>query len=506
MTTPDSPNLTAQDARRAARNAGAIAVASIISKGALFFWQLALARALGEADYGVYGTVGAFIAVGTSIMNFGMGPIVIRDVARAPQLAGKYLTATLVMQTLLALLAYGLVNAAAVVGGYDATIQSLLTLAGISLVVDILGNMTNDLLLAQERMLASSLMTIGHIALLIGLAALALVAGWGLVGLYAATIAAGIGRSSLLWLLVLRGGVRPTWPFDRTIAGPLLMNGAPLAISAFLALAYQHADKLMTTRLLDTSETGYLTAAFVIIFGIVELLNTTVLIATYPMLSRYYQDGEGATFGFIIEKLALFTLLVGLPIALALSIFSAEIIVPLFGPNFSPTAQVLRILVWYAAVNMVGNVFAQGLVVQNKQRALLVIRAAGLASNITMNAILIPRIGIIGAALASFAAEMLVVFLLVRYFRATGWDWRRVLPRWLRLLTLSGAVALAMIALGRLHPVLGLVGGPLVYTSGIAYGLVLASDDWDLVYRLVAAMPGGSLILRFWRRDVPLNW
>lgn len=501
-----TPPISAQEARRAARNAGALAAASILSKGALFVWQLILARAIGEAGYGIYGTVGAFIAVGTAIVNFGMGPIVIRDVARAPQQAGKYLTATLVMQTALALLAYGVVNSAALLGGYGPDIRALLALAAISLLVDILGNMTNDLLLAQERMLASSLAAVGHVALLIALAGLALLAGYGLAGVYMATLAAGGVRALALWGLVLRGGVRPAWPFDRTIAGPLLRNGAPLAISAFLALAYQHADKLMTTRLIGTAQTGHLTAAFVIIFGIIELLNTTVLIATYPMMSRYHAAEQGETFGFIVEKLAFFTLFISLPLALVLSIFAAEITVPLFGADFRPAAGALRLLVWYAAAAMVVNVFAQGMVVQNRQRVLLVIRASGLGLNITLNALLIPRIGITGAALASLASEIVVLSLLTWRFQAAGWHWGRLIPRLLRLMILSALVAGGMILLGGAHPLAGIIAGPLLYGIGVLVGRILAPDDWDLLYRLVAAMPGGDLVRRYWRRDVSLNW
>jgi hypothetical protein len=63
-----------------------------------------------------------------------------------------------------------------------------------------------------------------------------------------------------------------------------------------------------------------------------------------------------------------------------------------------------------------------------------------------------------------------------------------------------------MLLLGSLHPLLGLAAGSLVYTGGILAGMVLHSDDWDLVYRLIAAMPGGSLIRKYWRRDVALNW
>jgi O-antigen/teichoic acid export membrane protein len=494
----------AQEARRAVRNASAIAAASILSKGALFAWQLALARALGETLYGVYGTVGAFIAVGTAVVSFGLGPIVIRDVARSPQQAGKYLTATLIMQSALALLAYGLVNGAAWAGGYQPEIRALLALAAFSLLIDVLGNMTNDLLLARERMVESSAVAVGHVALLIVLAGAALLTGQGLIGVYLASLTAGGLRAAVLWGLAARQGMRPAWPFDRAVAGPLLRNGAPLALTAFLSLAYQHADKLMTTRLIGTSDTGYLTAAFVIVFGTIELLSTTILTATYPMMSRYH--GQGDTFGFIVGKLAFFTLLISLPLALALSIFAADIIVPLFGPNYAPTADVLRILIWYTAVTMTANVFAQALIVQNRQRGLLRLRAAGLAVNITLNALLIPRIGITGAALASLVAELLVLGLLLRLFRADGWDLRRLLPRLGRLALLTAAVALALLALRAAHPLIGLAAVPLLYGGAALAARILAPEDWDLLYRLAAAMPGGALVRRWWRRDVPLNW
>lgn len=489
------------EARRAARNAGGIAAASIISKGVLFVWYIVLARALGETHYGIYGTISSFIAVGTAIVNFGMGPIVIRDVARNPAQAGKYLTATLVMQSLLAIVAYGLVNSGAMLGGYDMDIRFYLTVAGISLLVDILGNMTNDLLLAQERMLASALIAIVHIFILIGLAALALALGYGLLGVYIATLLAGLIRSAMLWGLVLRGGVR-LQRLDRSIARPLLVNGAPLAAAAFLSLAYQHADKLMTTRLMDTTQTGYLTAAYVVIFGVIELLNTTILTATYPMMSRYH--GEGETFGFIIEKLVFFTLVISLPIALVLSLFAPYLIIPLFGENYRPTAVVLRILIWYATVAMVTNVFAQALVTQNQQRQLLGVRAAGLGSNILMNALLIFPLGIAGAALASLLAEILVLTVLLRGFHAPGWAQHRILIHWLRLGGVALVVAAVMLAVGQVHFLLGVVAGALIYAFGLAR--VLTAADWDLLYRLLAAMPGGALVLRYWKRDVTVNW
>jgi O-antigen/teichoic acid export membrane protein len=498
-----TPTLSADDARRAARNAGAIAAASLISKGALFAWQLILARALGETVYGIYGTVGAFNAVGTALVGFGLGVIVIREVARHPELAGKYLSATLVLQTALGLLSYILVNATAALTGYPPDIRAYLALAALSLVVDVWGTMAADVLLARERMVIVSALNVAHITGLIALAAVALALGYGLWGVYIATIVAGLGRSLAFWLALRRVDIRPQWPFDRAIAGPLLANGAPLALSAFLALAYQHADKLMTTRFIgDTAQTGYLTAAFIVVFGVIELLSTTVLTATYPLLARY--QGAGDTFGFMVEKLAFFTLVITLPLALALLLFAPALIVPLFGPGYAPTAEVLRVLIWYAVAAMAANIFAQALLAQNRQRRLLAIRASGLGLNIILNLLLIPRLGIIGAALASLGAELLALTALVGSFQAEGWAWRRIVPRLGWLLLLAAAVALAMALVDAALP--GLLLGALIYALGLARGPVFAPADWDLLYRLAAALPGGGLVRRYWRRETAINW
>jgi O-antigen/teichoic acid export membrane protein len=501
-----SPGMGGAEARRAARNAGAIATASILSRGLQFGWQLILVPGLGPEAYGIYGTVAAFIMVGASVPAFGMGAIFIRDIARYPERAGKYLTSTLFIQTVLGLVAYIGVNIAAGVGGYSETVRVFLALAGISLIVDIMGNMCYDLLLAQERMVSTSIVTICHVIALIAFAGIGLASGYGLFGVYIGTILAGVGRSTALWVLVLRNGTRPEWPFDRSIAFPLLMNGAPLALYSFLGLAYQQVDKLVTNRLIGNVDTAYLTAAFVIIFGVSELLNTTVLTAVYPMLSRSYGDGRNPLFGFMVDKLGFFNMLISLPITLTVSIFAAEITVPLFGEKFRPTADVLRILMWYTLLMMSSAVIARGLTVQNRQRIMLAVRTGGLALNIVLLFIFLPMLGVEGAAVASTCAEAVVLFIFFTLFRASGWEIRRILPRLLRLALLGVVVASAMLLLKTVHPVVGIVGGLALFVVGVFVSGVLAADDWDLLYRLLAAMPGGMRVLKYWRRDVKLNW
>ena len=40
---------------------------------------------------------------------------------------------------------------------------------------------------------------------------------------------------------------------------------------------------------------------------------------------------------------------------------------------------------------------------------------------------------------------------------------------------------------------------------GLLLARVLSAEDWDLLYRLAASIPGGGFLTRYWRRDVELT-
>ncbi|MBE2269984.1 MAG: flippase [Anaerolinea sp.] len=486
--------LTGAEARRAARNAGAIAAARVISSGVLFIWQLILGRTLGVAEFGIYGAVNALFSIGATVTSFSLSLIIIRDVARRPDTAGRYLSAALVFQTILALIAYAGINLLAT--NYDEAARAYVAIAGISLFIDMVGNLAYDQLLAQERMVTTSAVEVGHIAARIGLAGAALIAGWGLLGVYAVTLLTGIGRSAVLWWSLRRTGVHPVWRVDPTIARPMLINAAPLALSALVNISYAQADRILSATFLTNKDTGDLNAAFVIIVGVIEILNTTILVALYPMMSR---AGGSNLFHFMVEKLAFFTLLIGMGVGLVFTLFADAIIVPLFGINYIETAAILRVLIWYASITMVFNVFANAMMVENRQRYLSAVHIVGFVLKLIVSFLLIQQYGVIGVVTASVSIECVKLIALAAVTRLA---WGHIAPRLLRLALIVAISAAAMWALGQLHPLIGMAGA-LIYAGGAL--LLLAPDEWDLLYRLVAAAPGGSLITRVWRREVTIS-
>jgi O-antigen/teichoic acid export membrane protein len=505
--THSADHLTAGEARRTARNVSALMVASILSKGILFGWQMLLAGLLGTHDFGIYNTVIALMAVGGTIANFGIGPVAIREVASHPKKADSYAASMLLTQTLLALVAYLLVLALGIAFGYPGNILAYAAIAALSLLIDIFGSIANDLLLARERMVMTSIVEISHIIVRVLLASLALWAGWGLLGVYLATIATGVLRSGVLWTLQWREGLQPRWPIDRGLTWRLLVNSAPLAATALLFQLYQNIDKLMTTSIIGAEGTGYLGLAFMINFGVIELLSSQVLMAVFPLMSRYHASNTPDVFGYLSETLFRFMLIAGLPVALVLSIFADDIILLLFSDEYAAAAGILQILIWYTLLAMLGNVLTRSLLVQNKQNQTFLVRAGSLGLNIALNLFLLtqfrdPR----GAALASVAAEALALVLLMRLFDAPGFQWRQVGNSTLRTLALGLITAAVMVLVGMWQPLAGMLAGGVVYGAGLFAGRVLSEADLDLLYRLLAALPGGDKIRRIWQRDTVINW
>jgi hypothetical protein len=41
-----------------------------------------------------------------------------------------------------------------------------------------------------------------------------------------------------------------------------------------------------------------------------------------------------------------------------------------------------------------------------------------------------------------------------------------------------------------------------VYGTLVIVSRTIAKDDWDLIYRMVMAMPGGSVVGRYWKRKL----
>jgi O-antigen/teichoic acid export membrane protein len=363
----------------------------------------------------------------------------------------------------------------------------LLWVAAGSLLLDALGNIGHNQLLALEKMVTTSTIVVTHIALQIVFTAAVLFAGGGLLGLYVATLAAGLLRAVLYWIALRRVGVSPHFPVQTDIVRVLLVGGLPLAISAFLALIYSHVDRLLVFSVLGEKQAGNVVSAFVVIFGVSEIISVTVLTALFPLMSRMAANQTDAL-RRLTDQLAMLTLLVSLPLAALVSGLAARLAAVLF-PGFVSTSQVLELLIWQAVVQMVGNAYAQLMMVEARQIRLMLYRLAGLTVNIALNLLLLPRIGVQAVSISLLATHIVMLILFLIYRRPDSAA-RASLARQAGGMALAGVLMLGTLLVVRdINPILAALAGSALYVALIVALRVLRPEDWALLRRVVNNLP-----------------
>ena len=96
----------------------------------------------------------------------------------------------------------------------------------------------------------------------------------------------------------------------------------------------------------------------------------------------------------------------GLGVAVVTSILSPWAIALLYGPAFAQAASILSVQIWAGVAVAMSFVHGKWLLAEGLQRYGLIYTIAGAAVNITLNLLLIPRLGAIGAAWATLITQV----------------------------------------------------------------------------------------------------
>ena len=459
---------------------------------AMFGWQVALARELGPAAYGVYGAIGALLVVSAVLPDFGLGLVVARDTAREPASAPRILAASLAIQPSLAILAAVLVTSAGWKLGFASGASLLLPLAALSLVTDTLGNVCHAQFIGAGRLWAPSAISMVHALVLVGAGGILLLRGFGLWGVYCAILGASVVRAALYRYQLGRSGVRAAWPASSSVVRGLLREGWPIALLGLVGLGRLHADKLVVLPVLGSEATGQLQAAFVVVFGTVDLVNGTLLTAVFPAMARAaHGDSPGRLVGQV-ERLSCFALLAGVPLALGGAVFAGRACRLVLGPGFGETPRLIGLFLSAAVATMVGNVLAQTLVVEGRQQTLLAIRTTVLAFFLVLLVALVNRVGLAGAALAALVSEVAGLGLLGWAVRLPGSAWRRLTGSALRIFLAAAASAGAARIVDPASGIRAFVAMAVVYAAAVALLRVVRPEEWLFLRGALRGPAGGA--------------
>jgi O-antigen/teichoic acid export membrane protein len=427
---------------------------AIISKGAAIITALLLFRQLPTSDMGRYTAALTLVSFCAILGNAGLNPLTTREIARRGASGWGWWTSVAPLRLLLALGAYGLLVVVALF--VPRLVDPRLALiAGLLLIPDTLSGA-----------LAATLGGIGYAALASWLDALSnlcgLLATLALVVIWHANVVtlAWLAVALAAWAFMLNGWallrlwrkarfrhkgwhrhkpgrhldsekIRPIWahehvhsthqnaapgeeaqPKQRRLTWQTLhalpkrlfadwkyaMAAAlPLGLGALAATLYFRVDTLFLSAARDGRAVAYYSAPYQIVEAF-WLISTSWNAVMLPAMARRFSP-------LLVERSIALLLGIGLPASLVIAFRAEDIVTLLFGQEYLPAALPLRLVIWVVPILFSYVPLVTALFVHDRQRSVLYVLLINLALALLLDAMLIPRNGVVGASIATLLVE-----------------------------------------------------------------------------------------------------
>jgi O-antigen/teichoic acid export membrane protein len=393
-----------------ADNIGWLVLDKVLRMGIGLLVGVWIARYLGPEQFGLLNYVAALIGLFGALAGMGLQGIVVREIVRFPASREDILGTAAVLQLLAGTLAYGLL----LVTVYH--LRSGEKLA--QLIAAILG----AILLAKATEVAShwfesqvqSKYTVWiqnaafvafacvKITLLLNGASLILFAWAMLAEVLLVALALTI---ALHWL----GPPIPSLRINRLRCLELLRSGWPLMLSNVAIVIYMKIDQIMIGQILGNDAVGIYSAA-VRISEIWYFLATAVAASVLPAVLDAKKKSEELykhRMQRLFDLMTWFAVIVSLPIAF----FAKPLVTMLFGAEYGEAGDILAIHVWATVFVFLGVAGGNWFLAENKQLFSLHRTALGAVTNIFLNMLLIPMMGMVGAAWSTLISYALAAML-----------------------------------------------------------------------------------------------
>jgi O-antigen/teichoic acid export membrane protein len=453
----------------------------------LFLAYLLLTNYLGPYRYGQFQFVLSYVTLFGVVVDFGIQQYIVKKISEDRSQAKRYFHNFLAVEVLLAAVVYAAMVGVAFYNDYEPIVVKAIIVAGLGvamhgLTYPFLAVITSfyDLKKAAFLNFLSAAINVVVILLtiwvggsIVMLTVQQIIYASSAVLIYYFFVQKHIGKPE-----VMKGILSLDWGLVKTIFKAAL----PFALLVGFSTLYNRIDVVLITKYLGYAQTGLYSAAYKF-FDLLAFFPAVVSHALYPLFASLMAAGQREQIADVLEKYLRFMIALALPLGVGGTILAKQII-GILSPEFQAAAPVLAVLVWAPAILFI-YIVANSLVISQLTKFAMFITGANVLVNIVGNLILLPRVGIVGAAIMTLVSEFLqglFYFYFVRKkitsFRFFGFWWQPLLASlamgvvvwWLQFLPIYFVVPI----------------GVLTYGAGLWLVRFFRKDDWVFVKSMLS--------------------
>jgi len=394
--------------KQVARNTLYLTIASVGQKIIAFVYFLFIARVMQPEQTGVYFLALSVTTIFSVVAEFGITPVTTREIAKDPSRASSLISHALSIKIPFLVLAVFCALLTGRLLGYSEQTQTLIALSSIVLVIDALQVFFYGVLRGFQVLKYES------IGIFFGMLTTAMVGGvtlWLNPNLSWLIVALMAGSSINLFVSVSRvadrlgwSTLRPRWSTQE--ARVILSMAFPFALAAIFVKVYSYIDSIFISKFLDTTAVGIYAIAYKYTYAF-QFLPLSFIAALYPGMSSVVGKDDAELSRVLLRSLWYMALL-SAPIVFGLFAIAPEVI-GLAGEGYQRSTQVFQVLIFVLIPIFLDFPIGALLNAAGRQMTKTSIMGVTMVINVVLNLLLIPQVGILGAAYAALVSFLFML-------------------------------------------------------------------------------------------------
>ena len=188
-------------------------------------------------------------------------------------------------------------------------------------------------------------------------------------------------------------------------------------VSGLMVAVYAQMDKIMLGKMLDTYTVG-LYSVGIYICSLWNFIPDSMIASLRPGVMEAKKVSE-EIYRKKLKQMYALIIWISILYATCVCIFSKYIILILYGKDYLGARTPLMIAVWYCGFSLMGRARDVWIICEGHQKYSKWFALIGAVTNFGLNLLLIPRIGMIGAAIATLTTQIMTGFIVTLFFKNT---------------------------------------------------------------------------------------
>jgi O-antigen/teichoic acid export membrane protein len=450
-----------------AKNMTVIVLSEIIGFGLHLAVMVLIARYLGAQGFGDYSFILAFVWVFQLIADCGLSNIMVREISVKKEGLEYQLGVTKSLIWVQSLVVFVLIALTANLLNLENTVRISIYIMGLATLAMVHAVGYSSIFRAMEEMEYNAVGFVSHKALLLVLTIIVIHFKCGLIEITSANLLCNVYLWMLYYVIVRYKYYYPKMLCDIQAWRYLIREAIPVGIANVLRGVSLQVGILILTALATTASVGLFSAPYKITQSL-SILPQTLTIALFPYFSRLAKSSQRELFD-AYEKNLKFMYLLSVPLVIVFAILGRTVMDVIFGDKFADAYVALQILSLSIVFLFQTSQFVYLFSSVGRQRLFTICSIAGLAVNIVVDVLLIPKFDFLGACVGTLVAEMSIFGIGVYFIKTMDRNISFIRASWKSLV--SGVLMAIVLYQFRRFSLTGVICGVLL--SSLVYALTV---------------------------------